>query len=73
MLTEFKQTFTAGLGLGQGPQTSHYSNVYYNSNANKVDIKMPEDKLHALFISCSESTNTITFFPVTSEDLKYRV
>ena len=69
----FKQTLTAGLGLDQGPQTSHYSNVYYNSYANKVDVKTPEGKLHALFISCIEPTNTITFFPVTSEELKYRV
>ena len=69
----FKQTFTAGVRLVQGPQTSHYSNVNYNSYANKVDVKTPEGKLHALFISCMEPASIITFFPVTSEDLKYRL
>ena len=42
-------------------------------NANKVDVKMPEGKLHALFIPCIEPGGTIPFFPVTSEDLKYRL
>ena len=34
---------------------------------------MPEGKLRALFIPYIEPGGIITFFPVTSEDLKYRL
>ena len=56
---------------GSRTQISHYSNVDYN--ANKADVKMPEGKLRALFIPYIEPGGIITFFPVTSEDLKYRL
>ena len=65
--------FYSRVKAGSGPPNFTLSSVNYNSYGNKVNVKTPEGKLHALYISCMEPASIITFFPMTSEVLKYRV